>query len=109
MKATPLTAAALFLTSFCAWADVRPAVVFSDHMVLQRDLAAPVFGEADPGEAVTVSFAGATVSGTADAKGHWSVKLAPQKANATPQTLSIAGKNRVEIQDVLVGDVWLCS
>ena len=109
MKNPSLCASSLFFAAFSTFADVRPAVVFSDRMVLQRDIAAPVFGQADPGEAVTVSFAGASVSRTADAKGRWSVKLPPQKVNASPQQMTIAGKNRIVIDDVLVGDVWLCS
>ncbi len=109
MKKIPASLSVLLLGAVPAMADVRVPVVFGDHMVLQRDLAAPVFGQAEAGEKVTVKFAGSEASTAADAAGKWSVKLPPQKANATPQELVISGKNTITIKDVLVGDVWLCS
>ena len=109
MKTPLLAASAFLLATQAASADVRPASVFTPHMVLQRELAAPVFGDADPGEKVTVSFGGDSVSATADAKGRWMVKLPARKANTTPQALTIEGKNKIVIDDVLVGDVWVCS
>lgn len=90
-------------------ADVSVLGIFGDHMVLQRDLAVPVFGMADPGEEVTVSFAGQTKSTVADDSGEWMVKLDPLKASAEGRTLTIAGTNQLEAKDVLVGDVWICS
>ena len=94
----------LFCTS--AYAKVTPAPIFRDHMVLQREMAVPVWGTADAGETVRVSFAGQTAETTADAKGEWMVSLQPLKTNATPQMLTI---NDIAIKDVLVGEVWLCS
>src|SRR5687767_3525037 len=82
--------------------------LFSDHMVLQRDAAAPVWGKADPGEEITVSIAGQTKRTKADAAGKWSVKLDPLKVGE-PLTLTVEGKNKLTIADVLVGDVWLGS
>ena len=96
-------------SSLSARADVRLPKIFSSHMVLQRGLAAPVWGSAAAGEEVTVEFAGSKQTATADAKGRWEVRLAPQEANEKGQTLTIAGKNRIELTDVLVGDVWICS
>lgn len=90
-------------------ADVRLPRVFTSHMVLQRGLAAPVWGWADSGEEVTVEFAGSKQSATADQHGRWQVRLAPQEANEKGQALTVAGKNRIELIDVLVGDVWICS
>jgi sialate O-acetylesterase len=89
-------------------ADVKLPPVFSDHMVLQRDLAAPVWGTAEAGEDVVVSVAGQSHSAKADAEGNWSVKLTPLKAGG-PHVLSIKGTNTVELKDVLVGDVWIGS
>jgi len=89
-------------------ADVETPPVFSDHMVLQRDLAAPVWGTAEPGEEVAVSIAGQAHATKADAEGNWSVKLNPLKAGG-PHVLSIKGANTVELKDVLVGDVWIGS
>lgn len=79
-------------------------------MVLQREMPVPVWGTADANESITVTFAGQTLSTKADAKGKWKVALAAMKANATAQTLTIAGPaNTVTLTDVLVGEVWLCS
>ena len=91
-----------------ALADVKLPAIFSDHMVLQQGVAAPVWGWADPGEEVTVSIAGQTKTTKAAENGKWSVKLDPLKPGET-LTLSIKGKNNIVIQDVLVGEVWLCS
>ena len=108
-----LRATVLALLTGClansALAEVRLPAVFADHMVLQRDLALPVWGWAAPGEKVTVTLGKTSAKTTADANGNWQVKLRASKANSTPQDLVIAGENTVTITDVLVGDVWLCS
>jgi sialate O-acetylesterase len=78
-------------------------------MVLQRDLAVPIWGRAAPGETVSVRFAGQTKHGTADAGGHWRVSLDPLTASATPRDLVIAGANTITLHDIVVGEVWLCS
>ncbi len=102
-----LLCAMLFLLSVAVVeAKVTPATIFTDHMVLQREMPVPVWGTADAGEKVTVSFAGQKLETTADEKGDWMVKLAPLATNANPQVLTI---NDITIQDVLVGEVWLCS
>ena len=89
-------------------ADVKLPPVFSDHMVLQRDMPAPVWGTAAPEEDVTVSIAGQTKSTKADAKGLWRVKLDPLKVGPA-LTLTVKGKNTLILKDVLVGEVWLGS
>jgi sialate O-acetylesterase len=91
-----------------ARADVKLPVIFGDHMVLQRDQKVPVWGTADEGEKVTVEFAGQKVNATAK-DGKWSVTLAPLKASSTGAKFTVAGKNKVELDDVLVGEVWFCS
>ncbi|OYW75976.1 MAG: hypothetical protein B7Z37_10970 [Verrucomicrobia bacterium 12-59-8] len=87
-------------------AEVRLSKVFTPHMVLQRGMAVPVWGAANPGEVVTVTFAGQSKSTKANAQGFWSLKLEPLKASAEPRTLMIGSS---KIKDVLVGDVWLGS
>ena len=82
--------------------------MFTDHAVLQRDMPVPVWGSADPGEEVTVTIAGQTHKTKADDKGKWRVTLEPLKVGE-PLTLVVEGKNRVERNDILVGEVWLCS
>ena len=97
-----------FITA-TAQADVRLPKIFSDHMVLQRDKPAQVWGWADPGEKVGVKFAGQNLTGTADKDGAWNVKLTPMKANPVPQELVVGGKNTVRLTDILIGDVWMVS
>jgi sialate O-acetylesterase len=90
-------------------ADVRLPHVLSDHMVLQRDRPVPVWGWADPNESVTVTFAGQNLNTKADAAGHWQVQLQPLSVNAKPQVMTVKGHNTLTVQDILVGEVWLCS
>lgn len=92
-----------------ARAEVRVSNLFGDNMVLQRDMPAPVWGTAAPGEDVTVKIGDVQASAEADSRGEWSVKLPAMKANTRPQDLVISGSNTLTISNVLVGDVWLCS
>lgn len=89
-------------------ADVRLPAIFSDHIVLQRDQADRVWGWADAGEQVKVILGEQKKTAQADAHGRWSVKLDAMPAGG-PHQIVIEGKNRIEIQDVLFGEVWLCS
>ncbi len=93
-------------------AELKLAAVFSDHMVLQQEKPVPVWGWADPGKKVTVSFAGQVKSATADADGKWMVKLDALKASAKPRMLRAESENSnrlLAVEDVLVGEVWLGS
>jgi len=92
--------------------EVKLASVFTDHMVLQRCRTVPVWGKAEPGEKVTVKIAGRTEQAVAGKDGHWMVRLDLIAPNATPAKMTVtssSGKQPVEIADILVGDVWLCS
>jgi len=109
MKRVSFCLIALVLGAVSARADVHVSNLFGDNMVLQREMAASVWGTADPGESVTVKIGDTQASTTADAHGTWSVKLPAMKANATPQVLTISGKNTLSLKNVLVGDVWVCS
>ena len=103
-----LLAAALVVVT-PASANVKLPHVFGSHMVLQRDQALPVWGWADPDEQVSVQIGDQpTVTATANKAGEWSVTL-PKMAAGGPFTMKIAGKNTVTLEDVLVGEVWLCS
>jgi sialate O-acetylesterase len=88
-------------------ADVTPASLFCDHAVLQQGRPIPVWGTADEGEAVTVTMAGRTVS-TVARNGRWSVQL-PALPAGGPHVMTITGRNRIELADVLVGEVWVCG
>src|SRR5688572_21194638 len=79
--------------------DVTLAPFFSDHMVLERESKAPVWGTAAPGEQVTVAFRDQKKQATADAEGRWRVELSGLKAGG-PDELSIAGKNTITLEDV---------
>ena len=95
-----------------ALGNVRLADPFSDGAVLQRGMRVPVWGVAEPGERVRVSFAGQTAEATADADGRWRVDLAPMEASREGRVLSAAGDAGgvpAEARDVLVGEVWFCS
>ncbi len=89
-------------------AAVKLPRVISDHMMLQRDMPVRIWGQADPGEQVTVSFHGQRVSTRAGAGGRWEVFLAPLAAGG-PYELTVSGENTVSVRDVLVGDVWVAS
>lgn len=92
-----------------ARAGVRLPAVISDHMVLQAEVPVPVWGWAEPGEKVTVTFAGQSKSTQAAADGKWNVALDALRSSDQPQTLTVQGKNTVVANDVLVGEVWLGS
>ncbi len=112
-------AAALFVSPMAGRAQVvsskpvgavRLPHIFGDHMVLQRDLAVPVWGWADAGEKITVEFAGQKKTVAADAAGRWMVRLDAMPASAESRKLVVISANiRREFDDVLVGEVWLCS
>ncbi len=106
--ATIITAvlASLHLTA-ALHADVKLPGIFSDNMVLQQSAPVPVWGWAEEGESVTVEFRGDRVRTTAKG-GKWTVKLSELKAGG-PDTLTVSGKNRIELKNVLVGEVWICS
>ena len=113
MKTRSLAAilCAMLFLAVSARAEVKPAALFSDHMVLQSGMIVPVWGTADPDEKVTVKIAGQTKSVAADPTGKWMVKLAKLKSGG-PFTMTIAGSKGgapLTINDVLVGEVWLGS
>jgi sialate O-acetylesterase len=90
-----------------AWGMVKPHGLFTDGAVLQQGMRVPVWGTAAEGEKVTVSIEGQTVSTTATG-GQWRVRLKPLRAGG-PYTMKIAGENTVELHDLLVGEVYVCS
>lgn len=99
----------LMAVAASAQANVTLHGLFTDHMVLQRDMPLAVYGKADPGEKVTVSFAGQTRSATADQEGKWALALDAMKACAHPAAMTVEGRNKLTLDDIVVGDVWVCS
>lgn len=103
---------ALVATLATAVAAPELSQLFADHMVLQQQMPVPVWGRAEPGEKVVVRFAGQTKRATADAEGRWRVTLKALKASDEPRELTVQSGDAepaVRVQDVLVGEVWLCS
>ena len=103
----------ILLAMGCSVAGNLPAAVklppvMGSHMVLQRDTPVPVWGHADPGETVTVTFRDQRQTAVADAQGKWLVRLRPL-AVGEPAPLTIVGSNTITLTDVLVGEVWLGS
>jgi sialate O-acetylesterase len=82
--------------------------IFGDNMVLQRGKANTIWGWSDPGDKIRVEIAGKTASGVAGTDGRWQVKIQPPPAGG-PYTMTIKGHQTVELQNVLVGDIWLCG
>ena len=106
------------LALLCAWAAQAKVVLpqlFQSGMVLQRGCPIPVWGVADAGETVVVTFRKKTYTATADANGRWQVTLPKQKAGG-PYELQVASRSQqgeagepIVLSNVLVGDVWLLS
>ncbi len=104
-----LTLLATFGITSVAHADVRVASVFGDHMVLQQKKPIVIWGWADAQEHVQVTLGQASATTTTDEDGKWRVELPALDASDKSHELVIAGNSTVKINDVLIGEVWLCS
>ena len=108
-----------FVAAVTAHAKIEMGTPFSDGAVLQRGVEVPVWGTAEPGSLVTVEFADACVSADVGADGSWSVRLPAMPACAESRTMTVVEErrgflfddeiDRVEVGDVLVGEVWFAS
>jgi len=112
-KKTLLVAVVGLLVLAVLWpvvrADVKLPAVIGSNMVLQADMNDPIWGWADPGEKVTVTIGDQKAEATADSAGKWQVRLAAMKAGAGPLEMTVAGKNTLKLENILVGEVWVCS
>src|SRR5881392_2623741 len=90
-------------------ADVKLPSVLGSHMVLQRDKPLPIWGQADPGEEVTIQIDQESRSPVtkADEQGAWKVVLPAMKADGKSHKMVIQGKNKIELDDLLIGEVWI--
>ncbi|MGB7346263.1 MAG: hypothetical protein WBD20_18740 [Pirellulaceae bacterium] len=105
-----ITFASCLMVSSNLMADLSVPNFFSDHMVLQRDRDAQLWGKASPGAEVEIEFGGERSTAKADSDGHWRTGIATGPANADGRVLKIAsGGESIKIKDVLVGEVWLAS
>jgi sialate O-acetylesterase len=108
MNKRNLMAVLFLLAVFPALADVRLASPFGDHMVIQHNTSVPVWGTADPGEKVTVSIGKQTRTVVTGPEGRWMVSLTKVTAGG-PYTITVSGKNTIQLKDVYAGEVWVCS
>jgi sialate O-acetylesterase len=99
----------LLLPATAARANIVLPDVISSAMVLQHDRRVPIWGQADPGEAVTVRFGNQNRTAVADKDGRWIVRLNAMRANASLAVMTIEGRNRIELKNILVGEVWLVA
>jgi len=92
-------------------ADVRLPAVISDHMVLQRGQEVPIWGWADPQEKVTITTSWLQRRWVieADADGKWLVRIKTPARGTGPFAMTFRGQNEIQIEDILMGEVWLCS
>ena len=96
------------LSPLSARADVTLPPLIADNMVLERDTAVRIYGRADAGEKVSVSIQGKKADTTTGADGNWQVML-PALKSGGPFTLTVTGNNTLTLNNVLVGEVWVCS
>ena len=97
------------IAASAAMADVKLMGIFSDDMVLQRGKPVPVRGTAEPGEEVTVEYAGKSAKATTGADGRFRAVLPALEVEKEGKELVVSGKNKVVLKNVVVGDVWLVS
>lgn len=98
----------LLLWSFTGVSQVSVPPVFGTNMVLQQGIEIPVWGWASKGEKVTVTLDKNTATAKAGKNGKWQVKL-PKMNNGGPYKMTIKGKNTLSLENILIGDVWVCS
>ena len=112
LKSSCLTSLLLFalLPAYGAAAEPSLASVFGDHMVLQRERPVQIWGTADAGVELRVSLAGHATEARSDENGAWSVTM-PALSAGGPYRLELSGPGGVvrTVDDILVGEVWLCS
>lgn len=101
---------ALLASPFVLKAELRVPHILSSHMVLQRDQPIHLWGWTTPGSSIQITFAATHAAAQADSLGRWSLFLPAQPASAKPASITLEGDgNRVVLEDVLIGDLWLAS
>ena len=99
----------VFVLSSIVYAEVKLPDVLGDSMVLQQNQKVPIWGMAKVGETVAVTFQKQKLTIVANEKGNWRVDLKPLKASFDAEILTIQGTNKIELKDILIGEVWLVS
>jgi sialate O-acetylesterase len=103
-----LTLVLILFLSVYSYSNVRLPRLISDNMVLQREKPITIWGWANAGEKITVQFNKQTKSAKTDKSGKWMVTLAAEQAGG-PFVLTVKGKNTITVNNILVGEVWVCS
>ena len=98
----------LLVTSNWVMSQVKLPKVFSDNMVLQRDLPVKIWGWAKANEKVSISFNNQKLSSKANKDGKWLITLLPMKFGG-PFEMTIKASNELKLRNILIGDVWVCS
>lgn len=100
--------ASLFFIGFTGFAQIKLPKLVSNGMVLQRDVSTKIWGWASPNEKIKLSFKGADYTAVADKNGDWQIKLPAQKAGG-PYQILLTASNKISLENILFGDVWVCS
>lgn len=98
----------IVLVSIDSFSKVKPASLFTNNLVLQRNKIINVWGKADVGEKVTVTFDNQSKHTVADANKYWKIELDPMSAGG-PYEMKIKGENEILLKNILIGEVWVCS
>ncbi|MGE9289411.1 MAG: sialate O-acetylesterase [Puniceicoccales bacterium] len=109
IQKTRFILAGLWIAASSASGEVSVPAIFSDHMVLQRSGETPIWGWADPAETVQVRIGDREETATANQSGEWRVELNLGGLDHGPHVVEIAGENTLTIEDVVIGEVWLCG
>ena len=100
--------AAMLTTTQAVYGQVKLPRLIRDSMVLQRDASVKIWGWASKGEKISIKFNSKSFKAKTADDGKWSVQLKPMKAGG-PYTMTITGRNKIILKDILIGDVWFCS
>src|SRR5688500_1747710 len=108
MRVKPFIAILLLCVSVARAEELKVPAIIGNNMVLQQGVPVPVWGWANAGEQLTVTFRDQSKQATAGADGKWAVKLDALNPGE-PSEMTIAGKTTIALRNILVGEVWLCS
>jgi hypothetical protein len=104
-----ISLAFMLCSTLTLWGDVQLPAIFSDHMVLQKKAVVPIWGTASAGEAISVTLDGITARTRAGTDGKWQFSLNLAGEGAGPFEMIIQGANKLTVEDVAIGEVWLAS
>lgn len=96
------------LVAIASHSQIKLPRLISDGMVLQRGTKIKLWGWAAPHEKITLQFSGKEFNGVADASGQWAIHLPKQNAGG-PHEMNFIASNKIQVKNILFGDVWLCS